>query len=369
MADATSIAALFSDESRFGPRLGWPPSRIRICRTPGVFRRARRALSGSRIKRAGVATLYTVNGLTATPAGGRPLLWSPGPDGPTGQVNNSIGGVATTSFVTNQSGTPAAAHFIFASLNGNIYAWAAAPNPARWQRRVRRGPPTPVWPLPVPPRRRFSTLPTTLRVRRRLQRLLRELVARFRDIATCSAGLVPFNVQNIGGTIYVTYAPAGAFSRRPRPRSGAVAILNPNGTFTTFSTSSQLAAPWGVALAPAGFGPFSGDLLIGNFAYGNLSAVGGEINAYNPTDRSFPRHARQQHGLAGALGLNLREWRQRRQPRYPLFYHRSQWRDGWPVRRSLAVPEPSTLALLGAGVLSLYAWRRRSSRPRDEVAG
>ena len=33
------------------------------------------------------------------------------------------------------------------------------------------------------------------------------------------------------------------------------------------------------------------------------------------------------------------------------------------------VPEPSTLALLGAGVLSLYAWRRRSPRPRDEAAG
>jgi hypothetical protein len=53
-----------------------------------------------------------------------------------------------------------------------------------------------------------------------------------------------------------------------------------------------------------------------------------------PHYRSFHRHARQQYGVAGALGLNLREWRQRRQPRYPLFYHRSQWRDGWPVRRS-----------------------------------
>src|SRR5271170_278056 len=78
---------------------------------------------------AGVATLYTVTGLSATPAGGTPPLVVTVPT-PTGQVNNSIGGVATTSFVTNQSGTPTAAHFIFASLNGNIYAWAAAPNPA-----------------------------------------------------------------------------------------------------------------------------------------------------------------------------------------------------------------------------------------------
>src|SRR5208282_2235868 len=69
---------------------------------------------------AGVATLYTLNGLSATPAGGPLVVSIPAP-GPTGQVNNS-----TTSFVTDQSGTPTAAHFIFANLNGNIYAWAAA---------------------------------------------------------------------------------------------------------------------------------------------------------------------------------------------------------------------------------------------------
>ena len=43
---------------------------------------------------AGVATLYTLNGLTATPAGGRPSVvtipaTATPPNGPTGQVNNS----------------------------------------------------------------------------------------------------------------------------------------------------------------------------------------------------------------------------------------------------------------------------------------
>ena len=84
---------------------------------------------------AGVSTLYTVNGVTATPAGGPLVVTIPttasGPQGPTGQVNNSIGGVATTSFVITQTGTPTAAHFIFANLNGTISAWAAAPNPAQ----------------------------------------------------------------------------------------------------------------------------------------------------------------------------------------------------------------------------------------------
>jgi uncharacterized protein (TIGR03118 family) len=93
-------------------------------------------------------------------------------------------------------------------------------------------------------------------------------------------------VQNIGGLIYVTFAPPG-HSAQTTATVGAVAVLNSNGTFTTFSTSNQLAAPWGIALAPANFGPFSDDLLVGNFAYGNLSADGGEIKAYNPTTGAF----------------------------------------------------------------------------------
>ncbi len=86
---------------------------------------------------AGVATLYTIgaNGLTATPAGGTPPLvvtiptTVSGPQGPTGQVNNS-----TTSFVIPLNTTPASttpAHFIFANLNGTIAAWAAASNSRR----------------------------------------------------------------------------------------------------------------------------------------------------------------------------------------------------------------------------------------------
>jgi hypothetical protein len=37
-----------------------------------------------------------------------------------------------------------------------------------------------------------------------------------------------------------------------------------------------------IALAPAGFGPCGGDLLIGNFSY-----TLGEINAYNPVTGAF----------------------------------------------------------------------------------
>jgi uncharacterized protein (TIGR03118 family) len=45
---------------------------------------------------------------------------------------------------------------------------------------------------------------------------------------------------------------------------------------------SQLASPWGVALAPTGFGPFGGDLLVGNFSF-----VASEINAFDPLTGAF----------------------------------------------------------------------------------
>jgi hypothetical protein len=65
---------------------------------------------------------------------------------------------------------------------------------------------------------------------------------------------------------------------------GLVDIFDPTThTFTRLITGSDaggtedaLTSPWGLALAPSTFGPFGGDLLIGNF--GN-----GEINAFNPT--------------------------------------------------------------------------------------
>jgi uncharacterized protein (TIGR03118 family) len=58
-----------------------------------------------------------------------------------------------------------------------------------------------------------------------------------------------------------------------------------------FAQHGQLNSPWGVALAPASFGAFGGDLLIGNF--GN-----GHINAFNPTTGEFLDKVRNPHGQA-----------------------------------------------------------------------
>jgi uncharacterized protein (TIGR03118 family) len=82
-------------------------------------------------------------------------------------------------------------------------------------------------------------------------------------------GFVPYNIANIGGELFVTY-------RGSNFHGGAVAEFNTDGTFVRQIASNKargkLQSPWGVALAPAGFGKFSNDLLVGNFSSGRIDA-------------------------------------------------------------------------------------------------
>jgi uncharacterized protein (TIGR03118 family) len=90
-------------------------------------------------------------------------------------------------------------------------------------------------------------------------------------------GFTPYNIQLLSdGKLVVT------FENKSNPNVGAVEILNTNGTFQPLipSTDSHLKEPWGLALAPATFGPFGGDLLVGN-------KFDGTINAFNPTTGAF----------------------------------------------------------------------------------
>jgi len=65
--------------------------------------------------------------------------------------------------------------------------------------------------------------------------------------------------------------------------AGAVAIFDENGNFIKqLIVGSRLAAPWGIAVAPPGFGRFSNHLLVGNFSF-----LHSEINAFNRTNGKF----------------------------------------------------------------------------------
>jgi uncharacterized protein (TIGR03118 family) len=93
------------------------------------------------------------------------------------------------------------------------------------------------------------------------------------------AGFAPFNVQNINGTLYVTYAKQDAMKKADVGGlgNGYVATFNMNGTLiANLISQGPLNSPWGMAIAPANFGPFAGALLVGNFG-------DGWINAFNAT--------------------------------------------------------------------------------------
>jgi uncharacterized protein (TIGR03118 family) len=90
------------------------------------------------------------------------------------------------------------------------------------------------------------------------------------------AGFAPFNVQNIAGTLYVTYAmqDADAEDEIAGPGLGYVSAFDTDGNFLgRVASGGDLNAPWGLAWAPAaGFGKFSGNLLVGNFGDGAINA-------------------------------------------------------------------------------------------------
>jgi hypothetical protein len=107
---------------------------------------------------------------------------------------------------------------------------------------------------------------------------VKTLVGTFSD-PNLPAGYAPFNVQNIGATLYVTYALQDAQKRDEVAGigNGFVDKFDTNGSLLgRFVSQGLLNAPWGVALAPSNFGKFSNDILVGNFG-------DGKIHAYNAT--------------------------------------------------------------------------------------
>jgi len=88
-------------------------------------------------------------------------------------------------------------------------------------------------------------------------------------------GYAPFGIQTIGAVIYVTFAKQdkAAHDDVPGKGRGFVDAFDPSGVLMQrIASRGKLNAPWGIALAPATFGAFAGDLLIGNFGDGTINA-------------------------------------------------------------------------------------------------
>jgi uncharacterized protein (TIGR03118 family) len=216
----------------------------------------------------GVSTLYNAAGVKQGL-----VVTIPGPGGvqgvPTGQVFNNTGAFGL--------GNGANAAFLFATTNGTIAGWNGLAGT------------TALTPVPAVPGSSFTGLaiagsgPTA-----------RLYAANFGagrvDVFDGNFGMIlpgsfidlglppeyaPFNVQNVGGNIVVTYALKDPITREDvaGPGNGFVDIFDQSGTFLRRVVSDgALNSPWGVARAPADFGPFSNALLVGNFGDGTIHA-------------------------------------------------------------------------------------------------
>lgn len=97
------------------------------------------------------------------------------------------------------------------------------------------------------------------------------------------AGYAPFNIQALGGRLYVTYAERDANTGEEIAGAGKglVDVFDTNGgLIERLATFGALDAPWGLALAPANFGTFSNALLVGNFGDGHISAYDVATSAF-----------------------------------------------------------------------------------------
>lgn len=178
------------------------------------------------------------------------------------------------------------------------------------------------------------------------------------------SGYEPYNVEDISGTLFVAYA-------QPKPGGvvvgaglGAVAEFNATtGAFITQLVSpgstNGLNAPWGMAMAPASWGKFGGDLLVGNFG-------SGWISAYDPSNGNFlgyldsaPNTPIQDPAMwtlmfgTGGRGSNPNT-----------LYITSGVdlaQDAGVMAAIDPSPEPATLLLFGGGILLLTFWTRRKT--------
>jgi uncharacterized protein (TIGR03118 family) len=180
------------------------------------------------------------------------------------------------------------------------------------------------------------------------------------------AGYAPFNIQIIGGKLYVTYAVQDAAKHDDvsGPGHGIVDVFDLQGNFLQrLISNGPLNSPWGMAIAPTGFGNFGNDLLVGNFGDGT-------INAFDPSTGNF---LGQLDGANGMPLINLGLWDLtvgnggNGGSKSALYFTAGIPGDGMVEDHGLfgriaPTPEPGTSALLGIGLLALIGTVRRRKR-------
>jgi uncharacterized protein (TIGR03118 family) len=198
------------------------------------------------------------------------------PGGPSGTVFNG----SASDFVISQGGKSGAARFLFATEGGTILGWTPAVNGTAAAVGADRSSVGAVY-------KGLATLNDRLYATDFHNGRVDVFDASFNPMTTSGGfkdasvakGFAPFGIQAIGGSIFVTYA------KQDRARHDDVAVpgrayideFTPDGRLVARVVNSgkktaPLNGPWGLAMAPADFGLFSGHLLVGNFGNGRISA-------------------------------------------------------------------------------------------------
>jgi uncharacterized protein (TIGR03118 family) len=196
------------------------------------------------------------------------------PGGPTGTVANP----STTDFAVSQNGVSGVARFLFDTAAGQILGWSPTVNAANAIVAVDNSSKGAVYDgLAVTNDRLYAADFHNARIDS-FDASFNPLSLPFKD-PNIPAGWAPFNIQALGGNLFVAYAQQDAAKKNAVAGGGLgyVDEYSPDGTLIMRVASkgkpnAPLNAPWGLAMAPANFGAYSGDLLVGNFGSGRIDA-------------------------------------------------------------------------------------------------
>lgn len=110
-------------------------------------------------------------------------------------------------------------------------------------------------------------------------------------------GYSPFNVKQIGDKVFVTYALQDATKMFDVPGAGHgfVDVYRTDGSLVRrFISRDNLSSPWGMTLAPRGWGDLTGKLLVGNLGDGH-------IHVYDPNSGRLITELKDSKGNAIAI--------------------------------------------------------------------
>jgi len=251
----------------------------------------------------GFSTLYTGTGqqaplfvtVKAAPSSGENAVGTP-----TGTVGNISANA--TDFVVTENGKSAKSLFIFATLDGTISAWHPAvdgivPDPATHTAsshttimadRSKAGSTYTGLAIAANDKGEFFLFATDGGPNRSVD----IFNSNFQYVRSFSDPAIPrdfttYGIQAINGQLWVTFTPLN------KAIGGFVDVFSADGTLLRHNAlHGPLHSPWGIALAPADFGPMSGAILISN------NTVKGQILAFNPKSGQFLGELRDANGNA-----------------------------------------------------------------------